>query len=248
MMFENEVKWMKNTIRMYNVFFPRKFWMWFTYILYPLVIILTSALFLRVSLLAGVFMSLMIGVSSIVAIEYILDIYMMFGMAAKDNKVLEYVKSSGRGVHLLQQALRVDGMRRMVTALLIMTGLYLTTWMAFAREIAKGTVYEVDGEIMSHPSVLIYFQCGVIAVLFVELGMMITRRVKNILINFVLVYLMSALACPFSMVVGEFASVFSVAFSVVLLVIVMVVSRKVLIEKVRENYYDEGYKELLQTT
>lgn len=237
---------MKNTIRMYNVFFPRKFWMWFTYILYPLFIIVVCALFYKMALLAGMIMSLMMSVSGIIVMEYLLDTYMLHGIAAKDNKALEYVKSSGKGVHLLQQALYVDGMRRMLTTGVIMTGLYWASRTAFVND--SEVVLEINGEVVSHPSAVIYLQCGVIAVIFVELGMLLTRRSKNVLLNLLVLYLMSAIACPLAMVAAEYASVLSVSLSVILLAIIMVISRKVLVKKVRESFYDEGYKELLQAT
>lgn len=239
---------MKHTIRMYQVFFPRKCFAWLMYILYPLLVVVACTCFLGLSLLTGGFMSLMMSVAGIVTMEYILDVYILCGIATKENKTLEYVKSSAKGVHLLQQALCVDGIRRILTTGLIMTGLYLITKAAFVRDAADGIVYEVDGEVMSHPSVLIYVQCGLMSVLFVELGMLLTRRTKNVLITMVVLYLMSALTCPFSMVAAEYTSIPSVVLTTVVLVILMVISRKILVKKVRESFYDEGYKELHQIT
>ncbi|MBQ9983985.1 MAG: hypothetical protein IJP29_05280 [Lachnospiraceae bacterium] len=238
---------MKNTIRMYNIFFPRKCFMWFTYILYPIVVPLICSLCLKLFLLAGTVMSLMMSTAGVITIEYLLDTYMFHGIVAKDYKALEYVKSSGKGIDLLQRAFLVDGIRRILTTGLIMTGLYWATRMAFEKD-AGETILEINGEIVSHPSALIYLQCGLIAVLFVELGMLITRRSKNVLANILVLYVMSAIACPLAMVAAEYTSSLSVGLSVILLIIVMVLSRKVLVKKVRESFYDEGYKELLQTT
>lgn len=235
---------MIHTMRMYNVFFPRKFWMWFTYILYPIIVIALCSLFLKMFLLTGMVMSLMLGTAGVITIEYLMDTYMFHGIGAKDYKALEYVKSSAKGVHLLQQAFLVDGIRRIWTTGFVMTGLYVATRIAFVKD-AGECILEINGKVVSHPSVLIYLQCGVFAVLFVELGMLITRRSKNVLVNLLILYVMSALACPFSMAALEFASVISVGVSAVLLMIIMVISRKVLVKKVRESFYDEGYKELL---
>ncbi len=231
---------MINTIRMYNVFFPRKFWMWFAYILYPIVVIALCSVFLKMFLLTGMVMSLMLSTAGVITIEYLLDTYMFHGIGAKDYKALEYVKSSGKGVHLLRQAFLVDGVRRILTIGLIMTGLYLTTRIAFEKD-AGETILEINGKVVSHPSVLIYLQCGVFAVFFVELGMLITRRSKNVLVNLLILYVMSALACPISMVAVEFASITSVGLSAILLIIIMVIGRKVLVKKVRESFYDEGH-------
>lgn len=238
---------MVNTMRRYNVFFPRKFLMWFTYILYPIVVTLICSLCLKMFLLAGTVMSLMMSTAGVITIEYLLDTYMFHGIGARDYKALEYVKSSRKGIHLLQQAFLVDGIRRIVTTGLVMTGLYWVTRMAFEKDTGE-TILEINGEIVSHPPALIYLQCGVIAVLFVELGMLITRRSKNVLVNLLILYVMSAIACPLAMVAAEYASGLSVGLSAILLAIVMVLSRKVLVKKVRESFYDEGYKELLQTT
>ena len=87
-----------------------------------------------------------------------------------------------------------------------MTGLYVATRIAFEKD-AGETILEINGKVVSHPSVLIYLQCTVFAVLFVELGMLITRRSKNVLVNLLILYVMSALACPLSMAAVEFASV-----------------------------------------
>lgn len=238
---------MINTIRMYNVFFPRKFWMWFTYILYPIVATLICSVCLKMFLLAGVVMSLMMSTAGVITIEYLLDTYMFHGIGAKDYKALDYVKSSGKGVDLLQRAFFVDGIRRILTTGLIMIGLYWATRMAFEKD-AGETILEINGEIVSHPPVLIYLQCGVIAVLFVEIGMFITRRSKNVLVNILILYVMSAIACPLAMVAAEYTSSLSVGLSAILLTIVMVLNRKMLVKKVRESFYDRGYKELLQTT
>lgn len=235
---------MRNTVRMYNVFFPRKFWMWFTYILYPLFGIMVCTALLKFSMLVGVVVGLMIGTAGIITIEYLLDTYMFHGMGAKDYRALEYVKSSGKGIHLLQQAFLMDGIRRILTTGWIMIGLYWTTKLMFERN-AGEIVLEINGKVVSHPPIVSYLQCGVIAVLFVELGMLITRRTKNVLVNILVLYVMSAIAGALAMVSAEYASVCSVGFSAILLVVIMVVSRKILVRKVRESFYDEGYKELL---
>lgn len=235
---------MIRTIRMYNVFFPRKFWMLFTYILYPVIMIVLCAWLSIMTLLTGMVMNLMLSASGIVTVEYLLDTYMFHGVGAKDYKALEYVKSSGRGVHLLQQALLFDGIRRLFTTSVIMASLYWITKMACEKD-AGETILEINGQVVSHPSAWIYVQSGVIVMLSVEVGMLITRRSKNILVNLLILYLMSAIACILAMAIMEFASAVSVGVTGILLAIIMVISRKVLVKKVRESFYDEGYKKML---
>lgn len=235
---------MNHSIRMYNMFFPRKWTMWLIYLIYPVFVLVVGLIFFRFPFQVGTMMNLMLTCAGIVAVEYIIDVYMFYGIAAKDNRSLEYIKTSSKGVTLIQNALRVDGVRRLFTTGVSMVGVYLFAWRKFAEE-SNIVTYNVDGEMIFQPSVWLYVQCGLMIVLLVELGMCVTRRTKNVLVNLVFVYVMSALACPFVILFSEYTSVWIALGMSVLLAVLMVVNRKVLAKKVRESYYDTGCTELL---
>lgn len=231
---------MKNAIRMYHLFFSRKCMMWFVYILYPFLGFAVGKFMSPFPAGMDWVMGLMVTVPLIISVEYILDTFMLFGIAAKDNKSLEYIKTSAKGVRVLRQGLLADGVRRVLSVGLILLGLYL---------VVKKELVELAGEVAAEevmmPEIRTYVQCGILAVFLVELGMCLTRRTKNILLNVLLIYLMSALSCPLVIISVDQTSVASVIVLGMVMVVLMGISRKVLIKKVRESYYDEGYKELL---
>ncbi len=238
---------MKDAIKMYHLFFPRKWFIVLVYILYPAVIGLLGMWCFKIGPIVGTVMSLMLSTSFVVCGEYILDVYMLFGVAAKDNRSLEYVKSSAKGVYLLQEALYGDGFRRIVTTVASYGLLYIMMRYTFMKE-ASFIALANDGEALECPRGIVFVQCALLALLFVEAGLTFTRRTKNVLINLLVLYLMSALACSLAMAAEEYTSTLTVGISGVLLIVIWIVSRKVLIKRVRESFYDEGYKELLQTT
>jgi len=238
---------MKDAIRMYHLFFPRKWFILLVYILYPALVGLLGMWCFKIGPITGTVMSLMLSTTLVVCVEYILDVYMLFGVAAKDNQSLEYIKSSARGVSLLQDALYGDGFRRIVTTVVSYGLLYMMMKYTFMNE-KDFIALANDGEVLECPSGMVFVQCILLALLFVETGLAFTRRTKNVLINLAVLYLMSAIACSLVMAVVGYTSTLTIGISVFLLVVIWIVSRKVLIKRVRESFYDEGYKELFQTT
>lgn len=234
---------MKDAIRMYHLFFPRKCLIPLVYILYPLAAIAISGVWYAVPEFFGVYvLSVVCGVSAIVVVEYLLDTFMLFGIAAKDNKALEYMKTSARGVHLIQTGVWVDGFRRVVTTLVSLGVVYRMAGCYFANLDAN-----VEDMGMTAPDMVTFLQCVIMVLLFTEVGLVFTRRTRNVLINMLIVYLASAIACALVIGVLQYATVVTVLISGIVLVAVMVIGRKLLVKRVRESYYDEGYKGMSQT-
>lgn len=237
---------MKDAIKMYHLFLPRKWWMLLVYIAYPMFVGLITAWCFNLGFEVGSMISLMFATSAIVCVEYILDTYMLFGIAAKDNRSLEYMKSSSKGVNLLKISLCADGVRRIVTTIVMFSLVYgiMRYNYAYHAELLDGS----GGVAKEYPRAIIYVQCAIIALFLTETGLILTRRTKNVLRNLLIVYLMSAISCPLVMAAVDFANGFNVMISVVVLCVIWIMGRRFLIKKVRESFYDEGHKELFQTT
>lgn len=235
---------MKDAIRMYHLFFPRKWMIPMVYILYPVVVVAISGAWYSIPGIYGVdILSIVLCVSAIVIVEYILDIFMLFAVAAKDNKALEYMKTSSRGVRLMQMGVRMDGIRRVVTTVVSFGMLYLVTGYCFENQIV-----DVEYTEMTALEVLVFIQSAIIVLLFTEVGLIVTRQTKNILVNVMIMYLASAIACALAITVIQYATMVTVLISGIVLVIVMVLGRRLFVQRVRESYYDEGRKAMLQAS
>ncbi len=218
---------MMQAFRIYHLFFPRKWVVWLLYTGYILLPVGTSAIgkwvWINSPETRGV-MSLMMVSASMVGVEYLLDFFMLTGIAAKDNRSLEYMKSSSKGVDLMRKTFALDGIRRVLTSVAALLLLYV-----------------LEGRILS---VWCYVECALVVVLLVEVGFALTRRCKAPAFTFVLLYLASTFACPLTIGLAECPSFWLTTGLLIAMILVMVVNRKVWIKKVRESYYDTGCKEM----
>lgn len=233
---------MKDAIRMYHLFFPRKWLIPLVYILYPIAVIAISGVWYAVPDIYGVdVLSIVFCVGAIVFFEYLLDIFMLFGIAAKDNKALEYMKTSVRGVHLIQTGVWMDGLRRVVTTLVSCGVVYRMAGYYFANLAA-----DVEETGMPAPNMVTFLQCVIMVLLLTEVGLVFTRRTRNVLINMLIWYLALVVAGALAIGVLQYATRVTVLISGIVLVAVMVFGRRLLVKRVRESYYDEGYKAMSQ--
>lgn len=235
---------MKDAIRMYHLFFPRKWMIPIVYILYPLGVTAISGVFYFVPGIYDVdVLCILLCISGIVVWEYLFDTFMLCGMATKGNRALEYMKTSVRGVRLIQMGIRADGVRRVVTTMISFGMLYLVLIYCYDNRIV-----DVNYSDITTLNAVSYLQCAVMVLLFVEIGFMITRRVKSALLNVAIMYLVSVASCALAVVIIQYATMVTVLISGIVLVIVMVLGRRLFVQRVRESYYDEGHKAMLQAS
>lgn len=235
---------MKDAIRMYHLFFPRKWLIPLVYILYPVVVLAISGIWYWLPGMFGVdVLSVVLCVSTIVMLEYLLDVFMLYGIAAKDNKALEYMKTSVKGVHLIQIGVWMDGIRRVVITMISFGMLYLVSVYCFENQIV-----DVEYTDLKTVDIVMFLQSAVMVLLFTEVGLVITRRTKNVLVNVMVMYLASAIACALAITVLQYSTMITVLISGFALVVVMVFGRRLLIKRVRESYYDEGCKAMFQAS
>lgn len=234
---------MKEAVKMYHLFLPRR---WFTviiYILYPALIGLLGMCFFSMGSVAEMSVSIMLGTSLVVCAEYMLDVFMFAGVVAPGTHSLEYIKTSAKGVPLFQAALYGDGVRRLISTMLSYALLYIAAAI-FNNRMAFVTV-ENNGSMVETSHAIVFVQCAIIALFCAELGMMYTRKTANPLLNLIVLYVMAGVAATLAMASVGFSSIITVGISLILYIVVWLAGRKFLVRKVRESFYDEGYKELL---
>lgn len=114
---------MKEYIKSYHVFLPGTFLKWCLYVLYPLLLIVFLYIMNRE---VGYYYFACMGFAACVStvVELLVNTYQFAGITAKKNNDLEYLKSSAKGIAVLEKALRMDAVRRFFSIFLIMTALY----------------------------------------------------------------------------------------------------------------------------
>lgn len=229
---------MKEKMKMYHAFFPNRKWLWLVYLLYPILTIGIGSLWFRTNVdhILSLGISTMLTVTILDITELVLDSFVLGGIAAKNNTNMEYMKSSAKGVGLTKTALIIDGIRRIMTIFVCLGGI------AF---ISANCEMKGEGKvILFKDRILFFLQCGISLMILLEVGLWIGRRIKNNFIIFVVIYFSSAIVCGMVPGILEAASVTSVIVSAMVLVLLMFLGRQNLMKKVKESYYDNGYKEL----
>lgn len=215
---------MKQYIKSYHIFFPRKWVTWCTYLLYPFFVIgWCYYLFYFLPLLSSLWLGFaccMIGM-----IEIMLDTYMFLGIAAKGNDSLEYFKTSAKGLSVLQKALVMDAVRRFFSIALILAGIFLLD------KVYGGE----DGSFLF----LQYLLCVFILFLLPELGFLFTRFSSNVIINLAVVYLVGAMAWVVGSTVPDFSKpLLPMIVSLAAGILTAVMGRMRIMKRERESYYD----------
>lgn len=214
---------MKEAIRSYHMFLPRKWLKWCIYIGYPAVIAANVYVLNRY---ATFFSFVCIGMACFmtVAVEFMLDTYMFFGIAARDTNRLEYLKTSAKGLLLLKKALAADAVRRFFSVALILAAVYLV----LADDLGTG------GGIL-----LQYMACTVITCLLIELGFVITRRFMNVWLNLVVIYILGGIASGAGIYISQrSALIVTVVVAAVLYVAAAAAGRLLVLKRAKESYYD----------
>jgi hypothetical protein len=210
---------MKEAIKGYHLFLPVSWLKWCIYIVYPLAIIGAVYLICQVF---GTFAGLCVALSGcgIVGAEYMLDAFVFGGIASKETNRLEYLKTSVKGIPLLQKVLIADGVRRFCSVALIVVGPFAAT-----------TADILSLQIVAY---ILIIYC------ILELGLIILRLFINIQISLIGSYV----GVIFAMIAGFTYSLWQIRIWHLLLLAVLGfgiawLGRKIIIKKGRDSYYDE---------
>ena len=220
---------MKELLKMYHIFFPNRRWLWVLYVLYPAIIIFLACIWNRFSSTPefGIGMGTMCAVSLLDIGEYLLDSLSFYGIAARENASMEFVRASKKGMRAVKTALVMDALRRILT-----TAFVLAVAGNYARN-CFGTGYE-----------LFYVQIWLVLLLLVEGGLWIVRKYKNAVATLLVLYFSSAFACGAVPGILAFANMTAVIVLAIVLMVIMVGTRLYLIKKGKENYYDCGFEKV----
>lgn len=208
-------------IKSYNVFLSKKWMRWFMYLIYPVLLIALEYVMSHVVTMFT-FICIMFTGASVVVAELVMDMFLFKGIGSKDTNRLEYLKTSVKGLPVLKKSLMFDEMRRMLSFIVIFMGVYAV--------IEKDEQFGV--------SFTVWLVCSYAVDMFfaTEVALLITRFFSSMVVDFIVIYLFCAFA-GFGLFLIQ--SVWVTVLLAVAGVAVAVLSRKQIMKKARESYYDE---------
>lgn len=209
-------------IKSYLIFTP-VFYRWLMFLVVPAGTIGLQWLIEPIDL----FMTGYINVMIWVMVEIILDNWVFGGMAVADGKQWEYVKTSKRGMSIVQNALALNMVRQFLEGMII----FIAGWAFFSLRNGRG--FSGTGEL------IIYVDMLLVGYFVTVTALTITRFFDSILINTATASVASLLA------VGGVAMVVRWNYCMLMLLVILaaavsVVGVKLIMRRVRESYYDRA--------
>lgn len=212
---------MKESVRIYHIFLPRPWLKWCIYIFFPLLTI-GGIYVLNHYAMYYQFICMGFACCIIVAAEFMMDTYMFLGIAARNTNRLEYLKTSAKGLLLLKKALITDAVRRFLTAIIVLAGVYC--------------IMPINYNIFTLKQCLL---CITAIYLLMELGFMLTRFYTNVLVNLTMAYVLGGIACVTGCYVLSWnVQIWMLLLSVAADVGVAVAGRKLILKRAKESFYD----------
>lgn len=214
---------MKEAVKGYHIFLSKSWLKWAIYIPYPIVLIgmvyilnryLTFFQYICIGMVCGM----------IVAVEIMVDTYVLMGIASKNTNRLEYLKTSTKGLSLLKKVLAMDAVRRFLSITVILAGAYL--------------VIGTDPTGTSNVTPAQCFICIVITDLLVELAFLLTRLFLNVWINLLTVYILWGIAFLEGFIILYKISLLPILLVMVLCAGVIAAGRTLILKRAGESYYD----------
>lgn len=214
---------MKEAVKGYHIFLSKSWLKWAMYIPYPILLIGMVYLSSRyLTFFSYVCVGLACGM--IVAVEMMIDTYVLMGIASRNTNRLEYLKTSSKGLSLLKKVLVLDAVRRFLSIMVILAGVYF--------------VIGADPAGNSNITPAQCFICIGITDLLVELAFLITRFFLNVWINLITTYILWGIAFLEGFIVLYKISFLPIFLVMVLCVGVIVTGRILILKRARESYYD----------
>lgn len=205
---------MKQLLKSYHVFLSYAWERWLLYLVYPLLFVLVNYAVVKRGMQPEV--SMILCSSMIVSVELFFDFLVFGGVAAKDTNKLEYLKTSAKGLSILQRSIIGDGIRRFFSVTLIM--------MAYCI---------IDNE---HFTPLRVLMCVFSALFMIELGLIVGRSFSYVGVVMAVIVFLGMLATPFTIIV--LSNMIAGIICLILYVMVLVTGRVIIMRKARKSYYD----------
>lgn len=223
---------MREAIKGYHMFLPGGWLKWCIYLLYPLCVIGGMYAMNRYLLY---FAQICVGLTCciLVAVEMCLDTYVFLGIGARDTNRLEYLKTSAKGMPLLKKALVMDGIRRFLSMLVMMIGLYFIAKTGNAGEAA----FSLPGSLL----------CAMLVFAMIEFAFVFTRLSTNVWLNMVVLYLLGGAAFAVGIeLFGSEIQIWMLPAGGAAGLAAAMAGRGRIIKRAEESYYDSEIKEAVK--
>jgi len=209
---------MKRFIKSYHVFLPQIWSKLFTYVVYPVAILLIA--YWLVSWKIPMPICVMVVCSLILTVEVLWDSTVFGGIASKNTNKLEYLKTSVRGMRILRNSIVADAVRRAISVTVILAVLYAmnTSALALWKMVA----------------------CGFVGLWCIELALLLTRSFSMMVVMLLAVSIGGGICMAVcGIVLLGVGSVWNLCFAILPYILFVVTGRIVIMRKARGSYYDE---------
>ncbi len=209
---------MKKYFKCYHVFLADDLFRVTLYFAYPLLVGGFCGFLAVPAGMGGMIkLALLITAQMIVSVELFLDTWVYGGILAKDTQKLEFLKTSHRGMQVLQNSVRMDKLRRALSTTLLL-----------------GVVQVAGGRPVGFFSFLglVFATCAVM-----EAALILSRHIQGVSLVILVVILANMLAAAIGMLAlaGNGLPVILIA---PLFVAVVIISNQYIYKRAEASYYD----------
>lgn len=218
---------MKKYLQSYHAFLPGRFMQWILYLVYPAAML---ALFFLGRLVTDQMAVMILLPIVMLATECMIDMFVFGGFGAKGNAgKMEYIMASAKGRGMVNRALAVDWIRRLLYLVVMAAGVY-------------AAIYVMEGGDLDKMMVKLFFCILAVTALLMSLALWIIRLIDNRAVQVGAMYIvMNFPAWLFLLLAGKFEMGLKWIALVCLVLFAGSVAGQILflMKKVREAYYDE---------
>lgn len=218
---------MKKYLQGYHAFLPGKYMQWILYLAYPAAML---ALFFGGRLLMDSMAMMIVMPIALLAVECMIDMFVFGGFGAKGNTGrMEYIMASVKGRGMVNRALAVDWVRRLLYLFIMAAGVYIfSCW--------------EQGDNLDETLMQLFFCVLATAAFLMSVALWIIRLIDNRAVQFGAIYALFNLpTCLFMILARKFQMDFKWMILVCTVLFAISVAGQIwfLMKKVREAYYDE---------
>lgn len=227
---------MEKAIYLYTTFIPSLLLKWIVYLVYPLTMIgISATMGGNYSFFALIVMPLTFG------IENIINAIMFKEIATKNPVRIEYMHTSGKGISLFGDVLKVDIIRRFLTVCIVMMTPVVYTKL-FRVDGVAALELRVNGRTVIDATNSLYFlMAALILVIIIEIDVWIARKSKSGIVHFLSVFIGYMLCVDMGRTVFAFSEkMLIIAFVIAIVVYVLVVtfSYKNIMKSEERKFFD----------
>ena len=218
---------MKKYLQGYHAFLPGKYMQWILYLAYPAGML---ALFFGGRLLMDSMAMMIVMPIVMLAVECMIDMFVFGGFGAKGNTGrMEYIMASVKGRGMVNRALAVDWVRRLLYLFIMAAGVYIfSCW--------------EQGDNLDETLMQLFFCVLATAAFLMSVALWIIRLIDNRAVQFGAIYALFNLpTCLFMILARKFQMDFKWMILVCTVLFAISVAGQIwfLMKKVRDAYYDE---------